>query len=90
MKRSKWKLNFLDDNKKIEEIVQFGKLVPFVLNRSQVISFKFYEKLVFIYNGRKFFSSFIDRGKIGAKFGELCYSRQKGIHKSKTKRWGTK
>lgn len=80
MKRSKWKLknliNFTDDN--------LGKPI-YITKRDALISDVLVNKKVFVYNGKMFFSLFVDKEKVGFKFGEFAYSRRKGVHKKKKK-----
>ena len=50
--------------------------VPFVTS-------EFLNKKVSIYNGKFFINVFIDKNKIGYKFGEFAYTRKLCIHKTK-------
>ena len=78
MSRSVWKTpiilnnNFSESNKKIK-----------ITNRNSIISSKFLNKKVSIYNGKVFVNIFIDKNKIGYKFGEFVYTRKPCIHKKK-------
>ena len=78
MSRSIWKNsiilneNFKDFNKKIK-----------ITNRNSIISSDFLNKKVSIYNGKVFINIFIDKNKIGYKFGEFVYTRKPCIHKTK-------
>lgn len=78
MSRSIWKTpiilneNFNKSNKKIK-----------ITKRNFIISPSFLNKKISIYNGKVFINVFIDKSKIGYKFGEFVYTRKPCIHKTK-------
>ncbi len=78
MSRSVWKIpvnlneNFRKFNKKIK-----------ITKRNCLIPSDFLNKKISIYNGKVFVNIFIDRNKIGYKFGEFVYTRKPCIYKTK-------
>ena len=87
MSRSKWKGLFLDksiinlNNKvKIKD-----KLFFKVYCRSSSIPHFLTNKYILIYDGKEFKKVFVNRDKIGFKFGEFSYTRKKNKKKIKKK-----
>ena len=78
MSRSIWKIpvtlneNFSKFNKKIK-----------VTKRNLIIPSNFLNKKISIYNGKVFVNVFIDKNKIGYKFGEFVYTRKPCVYKTK-------
>ena len=83
MSRSSWKfpivlkenLNFILKKNKSKNIK--------IIERNAIITSEFLNKKVSIYNGKVFINVFIDKNKIGYKFGEFVYTRKPCIHKKK-------
>ena len=86
MSRSSWKfpivlkenLNFILKKNKSKNIK--------IIERNSVITSEFLNKKVSIYNGKVFINVFIDKNKIGYKFGEFAYTRKIPIHKKSKKK----
>ena len=78
MSRSTWKGSVIFD-----ENVDFKNKQIKIYNRNFIISKNFLDKKISIYNGKSFINVFIDKDKIGYKFGEFAYSRKLPIHKKK-------
>ena len=57
-----------------------------IIERNSVITSEFLNKKVSIYNGKVFINVFIDKNKIGYKFGEFAYTRKIPIHKKSKKK----
>lgn len=85
MQRSSWKGIYINQqliNNFKKHISQNKSTKVFkILERNSTITLDFLNYKVGIYNGLKFINIFIDESKIGYKFGEFSYSRQKCIHK---------
>lgn len=85
MSRSKWKGLFLD-----KSIIQFNqkkskkKLKTY--SRSSSIPSFLINKFVLVYDGKEFRKCYINREKVGYKFGEFSYSRKKNDVKKKFKK----
>jgi len=82
MSRSIWKGAFLDNflfNKKFKKINK-------IWSRRSVIPSYLIGKMVLIYNGKIFKKIFINREKVGYKFGEFCTTRLFISKKNKLKR----
>lgn len=82
MSRSKWKSPFLDN------FILDGNFekVSKIWSRRSVIPSFLIGKMVSIYNGKIFKKLFINREKVGYKFGEFCSTRlfvKKKIKKKK-------
>ena len=86
MSRSSWKfpivlkenLNFILKKNKSKNIK--------IIERNAIITSEFLNKKVSIYNGKVFINVFIDKNKIGYKFGEFAYTRKIPIHKKSKKK----
>ena len=78
MSRSVWKTPIIlnEDFKKFKKKIKITK-------RNFIISSSFLNKMVSIYNGKVFINVFIDKSKIGYKFGEFVYTRKPCVHKTK-------
>lgn len=81
MKRSKWKLNIFRSDKNKRKGVLSNKIQ--IRERSFVVDSSLINKKVLVYNGKTFYSIFIDKEKVGRKFGEFSFTRKKGVHKKK-------
>jgi small subunit ribosomal protein S19 len=83
MSRSKWKGLFIE-----KSIIQLNKKKKRKLktySRSSCIPSFLINKFILIYDGKEFRKCYINREKIGFKFGEFSYSRKKNeVKKSKT------
>lgn len=78
MSRSVWKNSVIFD----ENVDISGKQIK-IINRNFIISSKFLNKKISIYNGKSFINVFIDKYKLGYKFGEFAYTRKSPVHKKK-------
>lgn len=74
MSRAKWKGLFLE--KSIINLTKTKKKLK-VYSRSSSIPNFLTNKYVLIYDGKEFRKVFINREKVGFKFGEFSYSRRK-------------
>ena len=84
MGRSKWKGLFLE-----KSIIQLNKKKKKKLktySRSSCIPSFLINKFILIYDGKEFRKCYINREKIGYKFGEFSYSRKKNEVKKKFKK----
>jgi small subunit ribosomal protein S19 len=84
MSRSKWKGLFLE-----KSIIQLNKKKKRKLktySRSSCIPSFLINKFILIYDGKEFRKCYINREKIGYKFGEFSYSRKKNEVKKKFKK----
>ena len=88
MSRSKWKGLFLE-----KSIIQLNnnnnnnkkrKLKTY--SRSSCIPSFLINKFILIYDGKEFRKCYINREKVGYKFGEFSYSRKKNEVKKKFKK----
>lgn len=89
MSRAKWKGLFIeksviDLNKKKAKNKNKKKLK--IYSRSSCIPSFLINKFVLIYDGKEFRKCYINREKIGYKFGEFSYSRKKNDVKKKFKK----
>jgi len=82
MSRSKWKGPFISSclTKKNSKVI---KQRTKIWSRNSIISSNFIDKLVLIYNGKEFKSIFINREKVGFKFGQFVSTRNKNKFKKK-------
>jgi len=71
MSRSIWKGPFLDNYFFDKNLKKNNK----IWSRRSVIPSFLIGKMVFIYNGKIFKKIFINREKVGYKFGEFCTTR---------------
>jgi len=71
MSRSNWKNNFMDYS--ILKLKNNKKIL--IWSRRSVIPTCFLNKTVFVHNGKSFKKIFINREKIGFKFGEFAPTR---------------
>lgn len=78
MSRSVWKTPIILN----EKIQKFDKKIK-IIKRNFIISSDFLNKKVSVYNGKVFVNIFIDKNKIGYKFGEFVYTRKPCMHKQK-------
>ena len=79
MSRSIWKpLLILKENSTLN-----NKQSILIKKRNFLISSFYLNKKIKIYNGKAFINIFIDKDKLGYKFGEFSYTRKKVIHKTK-------
>jgi small subunit ribosomal protein S19 len=84
MSRSKWKGLFIE-----KSIIQLNKKKKRKLktySRSSCIPSFLINKFILIYDGKEFRKCYINREKIGFKFGEFSYSRKKNEVKKKFKK----
>jgi small subunit ribosomal protein S19 len=84
MSRSKWKGLFIE-----KSIIQLNKKKKRKLktySRSSCIPSFLINKFILIYDGKEFRKCYINREKIGYKFGEFSYSRKKNEVKKKFKK----
>ena len=84
MSRSKWKGLFLE-----KSIIQLNKKKKRKLktySRSSCIPSFLINKFILIYDDKEFRKCYINREKIGYKFGEFSYSRKKNEVKKKFKK----
>jgi small subunit ribosomal protein S19 len=84
MSRSKWKGVFIE-----KSIIQLNKKKKRKLktySRSSCIPSFLINKFILIYDGKEFRKCYINREKIGFKFGEFSYSRKKNEVKKKFKK----
>lgn len=84
MGRSKWKGLFLE-----KSIIQLNKKKKKKLktySRSSCIPSFLINKFILIYDGKEFRKCYINREKVGYKFGEFSYSRKKNEVKKKFKK----
>ena len=84
MGRSKWKGLFLE-----KSIIQLNKKKKRKLktySRSSCIPSFLINRFILIYDGKEFRKCYINREKIGYKFGEFSYSRKKNEVKKKFKK----
>ena len=84
MSRSKWKGLFLE-----KSIIQLNKKKKKKLktySRSSCIPSFLINKFILIYDGKEFRKCYINREKVGYKFGEFSYSRKKNEVKKKFKK----
>jgi ribosomal protein S19 len=82
MSRSIWKPSInLNEN-----FNNFNNKKIKITERNSIITSNFLNKKVSIYNGKVFINTFIDKSKIGYKFGEFAYSRKPCIYKTKTEK----
>lgn len=87
MSRAKWKGLFIEKsiinlNKKKSK----NKKKLKIYSRSSCIPSFLINKFVLIYDGKEFRKCYINREKIGYKFGEFSYSRKKNDVKKKFKK----
>jgi ribosomal protein S19 len=84
MSRSKWKGPFLDKSliKNINKI----KLKK-IWSRTSTICSSLIDKSFLVHSGNKFRKIYINREKVGFKFGDFCYTRvmKKKLHTKKLK-----
>ena len=86
MSRSKWKGLFIE-----KSIIQLNKNKKKkrklkTYSRSSCIPSFLINKFILIYDGKEFRKCYINREKIGFKFGEFSYSRKKNEVKKKFKK----
>ena len=81
MSRSKWKGLFIE-----KSIIQLKKKKLKTYSRSSCIPSFLINKFILIYDGKEFRKCYINREKIGFKFGEFSYSRKKNEVKKKFKK----
>ena len=79
MNRSKWKGSFID----LAVFRKFSnkKILPKIWSRRSVIPSKFVGQTVLVYTGNTFKRFFVDRRKVGFKFGSFCFTRLYNIKK---------
>ena len=83
--RAKWKGPFLGGSLK-NSILKKEISKDFVYNRNEVIPKLLVGKTVLIYNGRDLKRVFINREKVGYKFGEFSFTRKSFDKRLKTKK----
>lgn len=85
MSRAKWKGLFIE-----KSIISFKKTKSKkklkIYSRSSSIPSFLLNQFVLIYDGKEFRKCYINREKIGYKFGEFSYSRKKNDVKKKFKK----
>jgi small subunit ribosomal protein S19 len=84
MSRSKWKGLFIE-----KSIIQLNKKKKRKLktySRSSCIPSFLINKFILIYDGKEFRKCYINREKIGFKFGEFSYSRKKNEVKKNSRK----
>lgn len=85
MSRAKWKGLFIE-----KSIISFKKTKAKkklkIYSRSSSIPSFLINQFVLIYDGKEFRKCYINREKIGYKFGEFSYSRKKNDVKKKFKK----
>jgi len=81
MSRSSWKSLIVNK----ENVNLSTKLIK-IINRNSIITPNFLNKKVGIYNGKVYINVFIDKLKIGYKFGEFAYTRKPCIQKKNKKK----
>jgi small subunit ribosomal protein S19 len=81
MTRSIWKGNFISKSllrssfeKKIQKDIE-NKRTYKIWNRNSCIPYFLVNKTVLVHTGKEFKQIFINRGKVGFKFGEFAYTR---------------
>lgn len=81
MVRSTWK-NYFIDFALIKQLKQ-QKKVFYIWSRRSTIIESFVNKIVFVYNGKKFDKLIITPEMIGFKFGDFIFTKKRGkiIHK---------
>ena len=84
MSRSKWKGLFLE--KSIIQLNNKKKRKLKTYSRSSCIPSFLINKFILIYDGKEFRKCYINREKVGYKFGEFSYSRKKNEVKKKFKK----
>ncbi len=84
MSRSKWKGLFIE--KSIIQLNKKNKRKLKTYSRSSCIPSFLINKFILIYDGKEFRKCYINREKIGFKFGEFSYSRKKNEVKKKFKK----
>jgi small subunit ribosomal protein S19 len=84
MSRSKWKGAFIE--KSIIQLNKKNKRKLKTYSRSSCIPSFLINKFILIYDGKEFRKCYINREKIGYKFGEFSYSRKKNEVKKKFKK----
>lgn len=78
MSRSSWK----------HDIINLEKLKDLKLkinSREEIIPVQFLDSKVSIHNGKRYINTYIDKFKLGYKFGEFAFTRKRCIHKVKKK-----
>lgn len=85
MSRAKWKGLFLEKSilNLFKKLKKKKKLK--IYSRSSSIPSFLINKYTLIYDGKEFRKTFINREKVGYKFGEFAYSRKKNNVKNKFK-----
>ncbi len=78
MSRSKWKPIYNDD-----KLINLEKKINKIYKRNMIITKKFVDSTVQIYNGTRFFEIVITKNMVGQKFGEFSPSKIKPTHKKK-------
>ena len=78
MSRSVWKTPIILN----ENFSRSNKIIK-ITKRNSIVSLKFLNKMVSIHNGKVFVNIFINKSKIGYRFGEFVYSRKYCIYKNK-------
>lgn len=82
MSRSVWKKPIILN----EKFKKIKNIKDKIIERNFIISSKFLNKIVSIHNGKVFVNVFIDKDKVGFKFGEFVYSRKFIAHKVNKKK----
>jgi len=83
--RAKWKGPFLGENLK-NTILKREILKDSVYERDAIIPSILVGKTILIYNGKEFKRTFINREKVGFKFGEFSYTRKNFDKRLKAKK----
>ena len=76
MSRSKWKGLFLHPSI-IKKSLQFSARKNKIWSRTSVIPSSFIGKNFLVHNGKEFKTIFINREKVGFKFGEFSFTRKR-------------
>lgn len=79
MSRSKWKGSVIDSSLK----KKFYNSKCKVWSRKSVVPYELLKKFVYIHNGKIFKKVYINREKVGYKFGEFVLTRNHFVKKQK-------
>lgn len=84
MSRSSWKGGYI--SKSIIQTILKKKSLKKIWSRSSIIPASLVNSKVSVYNGKTFHIVRITKENIGYKFGEFCFTRNKGLKKKKIKK----
>jgi ribosomal protein S19 len=84
MSRSLWKGSYI--SKSIIQTILKKKSSKKIWSRSSVIPAGLVNSKVFVHNGKTFYLIRITPENVGYKFGEFCFTRNKGFKKKKIKK----